>query len=138
MSGSVFDSTVDLYTHIQGEMVRTLASYVFTEVRARSQPYRKDKWFYTTNPKALLDSNKITDPSPSICPLLEVLARHLHALRDVLATPLFTQLWKIVADTLNKVGFCVMLFMPFAFHLLMDFPSNKCIILKNYSFQSCN
>lgn len=102
VSGSVFDSTVDLYTHIRGEMVRTLASYVFTEVRARSQPYRKDKWFYTTNPKALLDSNKITDPSPSICPMLEVLARHLHALRDVLATPLFTQLWKIVADTLNK------------------------------------
>lgn len=102
VSGSVFDSIVELYGHIQGEMIRTLASYVFSEVRARSQPYRKDKWFHTTNPKALRDSTKISEPSPSICPLLEVLARHLHALRDVLAPPLFIELWKKVADTLNK------------------------------------
>lgn len=101
VSGSVFDSTVELYSHIEGEMIRTLSNYVFSEVRARSQPYRKDKWFYTTNPKAL-QNNKINEPSPSICPLLEVLARHLHALRDILAPPLFISLWKKVADTLNK------------------------------------
>ncbi|XP_042235746.1 RAD50-interacting protein 1-like [Homarus americanus] len=100
--GSVFDGTMKLYTHIEGEMVRTLASYVFSEVRARSQPYRQDKWFHTVNPGASMDFTKINELSPSICPLLEVLARHLHALRDVLAAPLFMQLWKIVADTLNK------------------------------------
>lgn len=103
VTGSVFDGTIKLYTHIEGEMVRMLASYVFSEVRARSQPYRRDKWFHTTNPRAPVDFTRINEPSPSICPLLEVLARHLHALRDVLAAPLFMQLWKIVADTLNKV-----------------------------------
>lgn len=102
VTGSVFDGTIKLYTHIEGEMVRMLASYVFSEVRARSQPYRRDKWFHTTNPRAPVDFTKINEPSPSICPFLEVLARHLHALRDVLAAPLFMQLWKIVADTLNK------------------------------------
>ncbi|XP_045596611.2 LOW QUALITY PROTEIN: RAD50-interacting protein 1 [Procambarus clarkii] len=102
VSGSVFDGTIKLYTHIEGEMVRTLASYVFSEVRARSQPYRQDKWFHTMNPRHVLDFNKINELSPSICPLLEVLARHLHALRDILASSLFMQLWKIVADTLNK------------------------------------
>lgn len=102
VSGSVFDGTIRLYTHIEGEMVRTLATYVFTEVRARSQPYRQDKWFHTIIPRATTDFNKINELSPSICPLLEVLARHLHALRDILAAPLFMQLWQIVADTLNK------------------------------------
>ncbi|KAK7078398.1 hypothetical protein SK128_017332 [Halocaridina rubra] len=101
ISGSAFDSIVDLYGHIEGEMIRTLADYVFSEVRARSQPYRKDKWFQTTNLKMFTAVN-ISEPSPSICPLLEVLARHLHALRDVLATPIFNKLWKKVADTLNK------------------------------------
>lgn len=88
--------------HIETDMVRTLASYVFSEVRARSQPYRRDKWFHTSRGAAA--TSKINEASPSICPLLEVLARHLHALRDVLAGPLFIQLWKIVADTFNKVS----------------------------------
>lgn len=98
ITGSVFDEIVQKYTYIEKDMVKTLASYVFTEVRARSQPYRRDKWFNTNNEEVI----NVTEPSPSICPLLEVLARHLHSLRDVLATRLFTQLWKLVAEELNR------------------------------------
>ncbi|CAL4091376.1 unnamed protein product [Meganyctiphanes norvegica] len=97
ITGSVFDEIVQKYTYIEKDMVKNLASYVFTEVRARSQPYRRDKWFNTNN-----EVISVTEPSPSICPLFEVLVRHLHALRDVLATRLFTQLWKLVAEELNK------------------------------------
>ncbi|XP_076037770.1 RAD50-interacting protein 1-like [Oratosquilla oratoria] len=94
VEGSVFDSTVSLYGHLQTEMIRTLANYVVTEVRARSQPYRKDKWFSM--------EHNAKEPSPSFCPLLETLARHLATLRDTLHPLLFTQLWHIIADALNK------------------------------------
>lgn len=101
ISGSVFDDAIRLYEHIEKDMVRTLATYVFTEVRARSQPYRRDKWFHTDSPTT--PQAGPVELSPSICPLLEVLARHLHSLKDSLAPRLFMQLWNIVAQDLDKV-----------------------------------
>ncbi|KAK4308919.1 hypothetical protein Pmani_019414 [Petrolisthes manimaculis] len=100
VSGTVFDDAIRLYEHIEKDMVRTLATYVFIEVRARSQPYRRDKWFHTAGPTT--PQAGPVELSPSICPLLEVLARHLHSLKDSLAPRLFMQLWKIVAHDLDK------------------------------------
>lgn len=102
VSGSVFDTTHSLYTHIEGEMVNTLATFVFSEVRARSLPYRRDGWHKSGKGHSKV---KVLEVSPSICPLLEVVARHLHTLRDCLATPLFHTLWAQVAETLNKYIF---------------------------------
>lgn len=110
VSGSVFEDVRTLYTHMEAEMVHTLAMYVYSEVRARSQPYRRDRWHRTqadthtgigVHEKRKL-AVKVSEASPSVCPLLEVLARHLHTLRDTLATPLFHRLWVEVAETLDK------------------------------------
>lgn len=105
VTGSVFDATRSLYTHIEGEMIHVLASFVFSEVRARSLPYRKDSWHRTRRGEGHGRRVKVLEVSPSICQLLEVVARHLHTLRDALATPLFHTLWVQVAETLDKYIF---------------------------------
>ncbi|XP_045106391.1 LOW QUALITY PROTEIN: RAD50-interacting protein 1-like [Portunus trituberculatus] len=83
------------------EMVKTLSQFVFSEVRARSLPYRRDGW----HKAGRVDGRgkvKVVELSPSVCPLVEVVARHLHTLRDALHPPLFHSLWGQVAYTLDK------------------------------------
>ena len=102
VTGSVFEDSVKLYIHIQKEMTNTMSSHVVTEVRARSQGYRKDKWFVTAQDDHGRSKITITEVSRSFCPMLEVLARNLLSLRESLANPLFTDLWKNISISLNK------------------------------------
>uniref|UniRef100_A0A2P2HZB4 RAD50-interacting protein 1-like n=1 Tax=Hirondellea gigas TaxID=1518452 RepID=A0A2P2HZB4_9CRUS len=103
IDGSVFDECVSLYGHVQREMMRSIQQHVMTEVRARFMPYRRDKWFLEPNKSA--SNVRCCDISGSLCPLLEVLARQLHCLRRVLATPLFTELWHTLARDIDKFMF---------------------------------
>ena len=82
-------------------MTNMMSSHVVTEVRARSQSYRKDKWFATN--QEMETKLTVTEVSASFCPMLEVLARNLLTLRNNLASSLFTELWKSIASSLNKV-----------------------------------
>ncbi|KAL7639162.1 UNVERIFIED_CONTAM: hypothetical protein RMT77_010696 [Armadillidium vulgare] len=103
ISNSAFGSILNLYNHIELEMLSVISRHVVTEVRARSQSYRKDKWFYTpTEPFSSSDSSKIIEISPSLCPLLEALVKHLMQLRKKLAPDLFSRIWKELASCLNK------------------------------------
>ena len=51
LQGTVFDETINLYQHIKNDMIRNLATYISTDVKARSRPYRKDR--YTARPNRL-------------------------------------------------------------------------------------
>ena len=40
---TVFDCMIDLFDRLKNDMLKTIINYVFTDVKARSQPYRKDR-----------------------------------------------------------------------------------------------
>lgn len=43
VEGTVFEDVIELFDRMKLDMLRTLVSHVFTDVKARSQSYRKDK-----------------------------------------------------------------------------------------------
>ena len=46
---TVFEDITSLFESMEGDMIRTACHYVFVDVQARSQPYRKDRWELTKN-----------------------------------------------------------------------------------------
>ena len=43
LDSTVFEDITDLFESIMNDMLKNIVNYVFTDVQARSQPYRKDK-----------------------------------------------------------------------------------------------
>jgi hypothetical protein len=41
---TVFEDIIDLFESIMNDMLKNIVNYVFTDVQARSQPYRRDKY----------------------------------------------------------------------------------------------
>lgn len=44
LEGSVFDDMIDLFERMRTEMLNNVVHYVADDVKARSRPYRKDKY----------------------------------------------------------------------------------------------
>ena len=42
---SVFDGMIELYDHMKNEMLKNITSYVVDDVKARSRPYRNDRYY---------------------------------------------------------------------------------------------
>lgn len=62
LEGTVFDEMIKLFEHMKNDMlVNNIVSYVCDDVKARSRPYRKDKWVekYRTNSETNLLTGKV-------------------------------------------------------------------------------
>ncbi|XP_041364407.1 RAD50-interacting protein 1-like [Gigantopelta aegis] len=96
---TVFDDMINLYESIRDDMLKNSTTYIFTDIQARSQPYRKDRWLSLASQKDLMPSLGL---SPSACEMLLVLKGHLAVMETQLSKPLFTTLWQTLAQKLNK------------------------------------
>jgi len=97
-SGNIFSGCAALYAHMRDEMRDTVLRHVATEIRARLQPYRRDTWTSTS-------SSAVSDVSPSLCPLLDVLGRLLQTLRALLSPPLLEDARPRLAAQLDRLLF---------------------------------
>ncbi|XP_054710324.1 RAD50-interacting protein 1-like [Uloborus diversus] len=93
---SVFDEIIALFEHMQNDLLNTLCERVLLDIKAKSRPYRKEKWFCLP----VLDK-KLIEISPSAYPMLEVINSSLLSLQELLAKPLFTKTWQRIAEELN-------------------------------------
>ncbi|XP_043282805.1 RAD50-interacting protein 1 [Venturia canescens] len=96
--GSVFDEAVALLQRLEKELVDEIVNTVALDVKAKSRPYRTDKWFAMQSEKEVA-SLSVT---PSGCPMFEELATRLHDLRDALALPIFNKAWRNLAGQLDQ------------------------------------
>jgi len=97
-----FAACVSLYRHLCGEMTQVLRRHVASEARARLLPYRRDAAWFSQRPR---DAAVCRDVSASLCPLLDVLGRQLHALQTALCPATFAQLWPDLATDLDRMIF---------------------------------
>jgi hypothetical protein len=44
IEGTVFDETIRLYEHMKSDMMKNIVSDVMMDVKARSRPYRNDRY----------------------------------------------------------------------------------------------
>lgn len=115
-SGSIFEEMLQLYEHLEKEMLTSMINYVWDDVKARSKSYRKAKvhagvilvifkrlylqWhclsFGPGGPSGL---------STAACDMFLVLRDHLHGLQTSLSRSLFERLWQAQATNLNSFLF---------------------------------
>ncbi|KAG8236391.1 hypothetical protein J437_LFUL014912 [Ladona fulva] len=98
MGWTVFDQTLDLFSHLQNDLLGDICDAIMSDIKDKSRPYRNDKWFAMSSPKELLKPSV----SPTACPMFEALSEHLQWLTDVLSTYLFTQAWQLLCSDLNQ------------------------------------
>ncbi|PRD30931.1 UNVERIFIED_CONTAM: RAD50-interacting protein 1 [Trichonephila clavipes] len=94
---SVFDEIIGFYQHMQNDLLQTMCDRVMLDIKAKSRPYRKEKWFCMP----VLEDKKLMEISLSAYPMLEVINCSLHSLQELLAKPLFTKMWQQIAMELN-------------------------------------
>lgn len=97
-TGSVFDESLELLERMKHDLLNNLCEAVLLDVKARSRPYRKDKWFVMSSPAELICATL----TPSACPMFKVLSSHLHTLQQVLAVPLFIKAWRQIASSVSQ------------------------------------
>ncbi|XP_076671393.1 RAD50 interactor 1 isoform X1 [Andrena cerasifolii] len=93
VEGSVFDEAVALLRRLEKELINEISDSVALDVKARSRPYRTDKWFAMQSAKEVV-SLSVT---PSGYSMFQELATQLNLLYNTLASPLFHQAWKNLA-----------------------------------------
>nr|KAG5713929.1 hypothetical protein BaRGS_024556 [Batillaria attramentaria] len=98
LDSTVFEDIIDLFESIVKDMLKNMVDYIFTDVQARSQPYRKDKWLVLPPQKELAPTLGL---SASACEMLLVLKDHLCLVDERLSRPPFTRFWQQLAARLN-------------------------------------
>nr|CAH0101935.1 unnamed protein product [Daphnia galeata] len=92
--GSVFDSIIELLKRMQEDLLRRLVEAVMLEVKAKSQPYRLDKWASLPNPDEFIQPSL----SPTGSAMLQAIAIGLLWLKDSLASTMFVEAWQKLAS----------------------------------------
>lgn len=95
--GTVFDETMSLYKHMRIDLLNTICEAVIYDVRARSRPYRRDRW----SSMILHKDIRSLSLTPTACPMFEILATRLHQVQKCLAAQLFRSFWHSVAERLD-------------------------------------
>nr|CAG4643878.1 EOG090X04F1 [Lepidurus arcticus] len=95
---TVFDSIIEAFELMISDMLERLTHTVMLDVKAKSQPYRMDKWASLPSPDAFLQPSL----SPTACTMLQVLVSRLQAYSESLALPLFTRTWQKLAYRMNE------------------------------------
>ncbi|UYV80052.1 RINT1 [Cordylochernes scorpioides] len=90
---TAFSSTLQLYEHMLQDLLKVLNEKIFLDIKAKSRPYRKEKWFCLPVP---------TEPSGSIYQMLSVLRSYLHKLEECLCRELFSTVWQQAASDLDN------------------------------------
>ncbi|XP_053982262.1 RAD50-interacting protein 1 [Hylaeus volcanicus] len=98
VEGSVFDDAVALLRRLEKELINEISDSVALDVKARSRPYRTDKWFAMQSVKEVV-SLSVTSSGYS---MFQELATKLNLLYDALALPLFNQAWKSLASQFDQ------------------------------------
>lgn len=93
---SVFDEAIGLYEHMLKDLLQALCDRVMLDIKAKSRPYRKEKWFCMP-----LQDKKSLEMSSAAYPMLEVINSSLQSLQELLARTLFTKVWQQIASELN-------------------------------------
>ncbi|XP_076248930.1 RAD50 interactor 1 isoform X2 [Calliopsis andreniformis] len=98
VEGSVFDEAVALLRRLEKELINEISDSVALDIKARSRPYRTDRWFAMQSTKELVSLSV----SPSGYSMFQELATQLNLLHSTLASPLFYQAWKNLALQLDQ------------------------------------
>nr|XP_042906773.1 RAD50-interacting protein 1-like [Parasteatoda tepidariorum] len=97
IEASVFDDTIGLLNHMQNDFLQTMCDRVMLDIKAKSRPYRKEKWFCMP----VVQDKKAMEISLAAYPMLEIISTSLNSLQELLAKPLFTKIWQQIASELN-------------------------------------
>lgn len=98
VEGSVFDEAVALLRRLEKKLINEISDSVSLDVKAKSRPYRTDKWFAMQSTKEIV-SLSVT---PSGYSMFQELATQLNLLHNTLALPLFQQAWKTLASQFDQ------------------------------------
>ncbi|XP_012148254.1 RAD50 interactor 1 isoform X2 [Megachile rotundata] len=98
VEGTVFDEAVALLRRSEEEWINEITDSVALDVKAKSRPYRTDKWFAMQSTKEVI-SLSVT---PSGYSMFQELATQLNLLHTTLALPLFHQAWKNLASQFDQ------------------------------------
>lgn len=98
VEGTVFDEAVALLRRSEEEWINEITDSVALDVKAKSRPYRTDKWFAMQSTKEVI-SLSVT---PSGYSMFQELATQLNLLHNTLALPLFHQAWKNLASQFDQ------------------------------------
>ncbi|XP_071840585.1 RAD50-interacting protein 1-like [Apostichopus japonicus] len=99
--GSVFDSTVELYSHLKQEMLQTLRRVIIEEIKDRCWDYQHHKWLTLPSHKDFITPSITT----SFCDVLQTCKARLHEVQELLSAVVFNILWEAVADSLGQFIF---------------------------------
>jgi len=97
---TVFEDITSLFESIEGDMIRTACHYVFVDVQARSQPYRKDRWLSLPSPKEVPIAS--LGLSSTACEMFLVLKDHLATAQAQLSALPFEHFWKTLAKKIDN------------------------------------
>ena len=127
---SIFGEIADLLERVKNEMITNIVFYIADDVKARSRPYRNDRFvsvsvcvnYLFSSLGFFFDTHFISDilpghfrwvgmPSPkelispalsvTACEMMLVLRERLQHIEQLLAKQLFTTVWQKVAEVLN-------------------------------------
>ena len=98
LNRSVFDKIIQTYEHLRNTMLKDIVYAVMTEIKSRSQAYKKEKWMQ------LPAASEWVSPSlsSSACEMLLILKSRFHILGLYLSPPNMTLVWQRIARDLNK------------------------------------
>ncbi|XP_035829833.1 RAD50-interacting protein 1 isoform X2 [Aplysia californica] len=96
---TVFEEITCLFESMETDMIKTACHYVFVDVQARSQAYRKDRWISLPTPKELSTTLGL---SPTACEMFLVLKDHLATAQSQMSAQLFQTFWKTLAKKLDN------------------------------------
>ncbi|XP_059140447.1 RAD50-interacting protein 1-like [Physella acuta] len=99
MEHTVFEEIKCLFEGMETDMILTVCNYVFLDVQARSQPYRKDRWISLPSPKELSTTLGL---SQSACEMFLVLKDHLATMEGQLSKVLFDKFWIRLAKSIDQ------------------------------------
>jgi len=96
---TVFEDITSLFESMEEDMIKTACHYVFSDVQARSQAYKKDRWISLPTPKELLTTIGL---SSTACDMFLVLKDHLATAQSQLSSIPFFNFWKTLAKKLDN------------------------------------
>lgn len=99
--GSVFDSTIELYTHLKQEMLSTLKKVVMEEIKDVCWNYQNEKWLTLPSQKDYISPSM----TPSFCEVLQTCKTRLQQVQELLTASLFNTFWESVAESLGQYIF---------------------------------
>lgn len=94
---SIFEEAIGFLEHMQKDLLQTLGERIMLDIKAKSRPYRKEKWFCMP----AVQEKKSLEVSCLAYSLLDIINCSLHNLQELLAKPLFTAVWQYIARELN-------------------------------------